>query len=453
VFTDSLQPFLKLPTIEPRNGVITFKFVSGDNQISSKTQDYIRFAIKNTIEPFINVRFEETTGDADINYQLHDDEKDYAFADLNHNVFLSRSNDTTEITNGFQAGLGTHGFQTLIHETLHALGLDHPGNYNGDGSGSPGPFLPYAADNNTNTLMSYNQAGKKAITPMPYDVAALQAIYGASNLNSDDTIYRFDSVYSFNAGNLRWGFSELPSKLTLSDAGGNDTVDLSNLKYDASGYVLNAEAGGILTTRSAYNASSYQPKDASNPNTPAQKTSTFGTGIGFNSQIENIVGSHSNDFIVAGAQTNNLSGLSGDDQLFGGTGNDQLHGEGGDDFMAGEQGDDILFGGNGKDGLSGSSSFVSNERDQLFGGDDQDFFLLGSESGPYYQGDGFAIIKDWQAGLDRIFLGSKGNYSTRSAQLSGSSALDTGIYYNDDLIGIIEDSTDVSNSRGDFAFA
>ncbi|NJN00059.1 MAG: hypothetical protein HC800_25570 [Phormidesmis sp. RL_2_1] len=81
-------------------------------------------------------------------------------------------------------------------------------------------------------------------------------------------------------------------------------------------------------------------------------------------------------------------------------------------------------------------------------------FILGSSQGSFYQGGGYAIIKDWQAGLDSILLGrTSGRYSTRSQNLTGGTALDTGIYHNSDLIGVIEDSTNVSVSRGDFAFA
>ena len=34
---------------------------------------------------------------------------------------------------------GSYSWQTLLHETAHALGLKHPGNYNAGGGGTPGP--------------------------------------------------------------------------------------------------------------------------------------------------------------------------------------------------------------------------------------------------------------------------------------------------------------------------
>lgn len=498
MFVDSIQPLIKhASTIRPRNGVITFGFVGGGDRISTTTQNYVRYIFKNMIEPFINVKFVETGGEGDINFQLHNNDAYYAY-ESNHDVFLARRHDNSSTDGGFQSGFGSHGFETLLHETLHALGLSHPGNYNGNDSGGTGPFLIYPADNNTNSVMTYNSAGESAITPMPYDIAALQYLYGASSLNAGSTYYQFSSVYSFSDGTRTWGNGRDASKLTIWDRGGTDTLDFSQLQYESSGYRLDARAGGILTTNRAFNTAAYRPRDAANPNADLQKTSAFGTRLTYHTQIERVIGSQSSDTIFAGASTQQIIGLGGDDRIegsdrddliFGGTGsdlltggngddrllggdggsiendlqgNDQLYGENGKDTLWGEGGndrlfggqhDDLLFGGSGDDQLRGTDSFSSSDRDQLFGGAGRDQFILGSSQGSFYQGSGYAIIKDWQAGLDRILLGrTSGSYSTQSQRLSGGSALDTAIYHNNDLIGVIEDSTNVSVERGDFAF-
>lgn len=395
--------------------------MGGRDRVSTTTQNHIRYMFKNMIEPFINVKFVETQGEGDINFQLHDDDA-YAYAS-NHDVFLARSYDNSSTDDGFQGGFGSRGFETLIHETLHAMGLSHPGNYNGNGSGGAGPFLTYPADNTTNSVMTYNSAGKSAITPMPYDIAALQFLYGARSLNAGSTYYQFSSVHSFSDGTRTWGNSSDVSKLTLWDQGGTDTLDFSQLKYDASGYVLDARAGGILTTVRAFNAAVYKPRDAANPNAALQKTSAFGTRLTYNTQIEKVIGSQSSDTIFAGEGTQQIIGLGGNDriqgsdrndlifggtgsdvivggnghdqlvggdggaldndlqgndQLYGGAGNDRLWGEGGNDQLFGGQHDDLLFGGSGHDQLMGTDSLVSNERDQLFGGAGRDQFILGS---------------------------------------------------------------------------
>ncbi|MGB7086273.1 MAG: M10 family metallopeptidase [Phormidesmis sp.] len=448
MFSNSFATLLSPDAIRPRNGVITFGFVGGNNRVSDVVQQNIRYLFKNLIEPFINVRFVETSGEGNINFQLHDNSDYYAY-ELDHDVYLARRQDigndpsTSTSTDGFQNGFGSHGFMTLVHETLHALGLKHPGNYNGE-EGGTGPFLPYAADNTTNSIMSYNFAGEGAITPMPYDIAALQYLYGARNLNSGNTTYQFSSVYSFSDGDRTWGSARAASKLTLWDQGGTDTLDFSRLSSDASGYYLDASAGGILTTHQALNAFEYKPKDTTNPHTARQKTSPYGTRLTFNTQVEKIVGSHSRDTILAGDYTQQIWGLGGHDSITGSAQSDRLWG--GD-------GNDMLTGGGGDDRLAGSDRIVSNEQDHLYGGAGRDSFILGSNQGSFYQGNGHAVIKDWQAGQDKILLGrTSGRYSTQFQKLSGGAALDTGIYHNNDLIGVIEDSTNVSVARGDFAF-
>lgn len=63
----------------------------------------------------------------------------------------------------------------ISHEIGHALGLKHPGAYNANDSG---PFLSAEEDSTRNTVMSYDFAGDDATSLRPYDIAALQYIYG-----------------------------------------------------------------------------------------------------------------------------------------------------------------------------------------------------------------------------------------------------------------------------------
>jgi serralysin len=55
---------------------------------------------------------------------------------------------------------GSYTWQVLLHETAHALGLKHPGNYNAGGGGTRGPYLSKATDTRGNTLMSYHNAAE-----------------------------------------------------------------------------------------------------------------------------------------------------------------------------------------------------------------------------------------------------------------------------------------------------
>lgn len=76
---------------------------------------------------------------------------------------------------------GTQGYQTLLHELGHALGLKHPF-YESNGSSDPQIVLPVNEDNTSNTLMSYTHSGAPKSTFSPYDTAALNWLYGRDGL-------------------------------------------------------------------------------------------------------------------------------------------------------------------------------------------------------------------------------------------------------------------------------
>ncbi|RSZ58230.1 DUF4214 domain-containing protein [Massilia atriviolacea] len=69
---------------------------------------------------------------------------------------------------------GTEGYQTLLHELGHMIGLKHP--FEG------GTNLATGDDNTSNTLLSYTNVGGPYSTFSPYDVAALKWLYGGDGL-------------------------------------------------------------------------------------------------------------------------------------------------------------------------------------------------------------------------------------------------------------------------------
>jgi Ca2+-binding RTX toxin-like protein len=155
-----------------------------------------------------------------------------------------------------------------------------------------------------------------------------------------------------------------------------------------------------------------------------------------------------NDLLVGGAGFDEIEGGFGNDNIFGSNGNDELFGEAGDDTLVGGSGDDILNGGGDRSG----------EDDVLTGGLGADTFVVNDGSfffGFDYDGPGHATIKDFDfAEGDKIqVLGSESDYSLdKTTNISGDFfENDTQILRNGELVGVVEDTTNVFTSV-DFVF-
>ena len=153
---------------------------------------------------------------------------------------------------------------------------------------------------------------------------------------------------------------------------------------------------------------------------------------------------YGNDVIYGDGGNDTLKGYDGNDSIFGGDGNDQLLGELGNDNLQGEAGDDILTG---VDEWSSSQS----EYDILSGGSGADTFVLGNSVKAFYNNDGFSGYAqitdfDWQDGDKFQVFGSLDDYTV--SEFNGG----MDIYYQDDLIAWVSNTTDVIPSD-DFIFA
>ena len=374
------------------------------SELSGAVIGNVRTIIENVIEPLIDVNFVEVADSASSYGQIRymfSNEAGYAYAydpfsstnPLAGDVHLSPDFESDSV-NGFSGNPGSYGFETLIHETFHALGLKHPGDYNGDGTEDP-PFLPFGEDVNTNTVMTYNFGGDLAATAMPYDIKALQYIYGAKTYNAENTTYSFNSVYGYTANGQSEGSSTTPMKLTIWDSGGTDTLDFSDLSNSTSGYRFDLREGGINTTQSAYNGTSYTA--VGDTSGSRYLTSTNGTAIAYNMVIENATGSSSNDTIFGNSVSNFLQSQDGDDKILGGDGDDTLRGEVGNDSLDGGVGIDTLTGGLGNDILVGGT-----DNDRLTGGKGADRFVFDSKT------EGTDIIKDFSVVNDTIYVSAGG---------------------------------------------
>jgi serralysin len=238
--------------------------------------------------------------------------------------------------------VGRYGFFTLLHEIGHAIGLSHPGEY--DGEANYATDAVYVEDTWQYSVMSYFEAtfsgasfrGQSGViydpqTPMLHDIAAIQSIYGVdTSTRTGDTVYGFNG----NAGGVFDFAVNRQPVLTLWDAGGRDTLDLSGFSASAT---VNLGQGAFSSVNGM----------------------KANIAIAFGADIENATGGAGNDAITGNGLDNTLRGLAGSDRLDGLGGSDWLDGGAGTDTLFGGDGDDFLVfdtldlfdGGSGRDTL------------------------------------------------------------------------------------------------------
>ena len=206
----------------------------------------------------------------------------------------------------------------ILHEIGHALTLKHPGLYTGSADqGNSPPYLPKSQDNNQYTVMSYRpdpHTGEPAKHLMLYDIAALQARFGAN-----DHYRSGDTTYSASPGETK----------TIWDTGGNDVID--------GGHISNPVTIDLREGK----FSSLEGKDD--------------LAIAYGVIIERAIGGDAGDKLIGNQWNNKLAGKGGADLLIGGKGNDRLDGGNGGDTLKGGSGKDWLDGSNGQDRLIGGS--------------------------------------------------------------------------------------------------
>ncbi|MDQ8699025.1 M10 family metallopeptidase C-terminal domain-containing protein [Hyphomicrobium sp. LHD-15] len=230
--------------------------------------------------------------------------------------------------------VGQWGYQAYVHEIGHALGLEHPGNYNG-GSPTYQKHALFQQDSQQYTVMSYFTADKTgadwiasdgkryyAQTPMLYDILTIQNIYGEDTETRDgNTTYGYNST----ASDAVFDFTQnLHPVLCIYDSYGIDTLDLSGSSYAC---VINLDPGSFSNS----------------------DMMTSNISIAFGTWIEDAIGTAQNDILRGNAIDNVLSGLDGNDTLIGGDGSDTLYGGEGNDTLDGGTGADTLLGGAGND--------------------------------------------------------------------------------------------------------
>ena len=324
-------------------------------------------------------------------------------AGLQGDVWVSLSQ-----ASNLQLDNGYYGLATLIHETGHALGLQHPGAYNA----APGLSITYPVnaefyqDTRQYSQMSYFNAefsGAGHIdwnrlnwvygqTPLLHDIATIQAMYGA-----DPTTRVGNTVYGFNATADRdvynFATNAMPV-ISIYDAGGVDTLDFSgwntSSKIDLNPGAFSSGGGSGVVPLDVLKARGLLPANYTEEQYLALRTKYNAVdgmlhdniSIAYGTTIENATGGGGDDLIVGNAVDNVLLGNAGNDTIEGRLGNDTLNGGLGADLMSGGAGNDLYFvdnvgdavvelGGEGTDTVSSAISYT-------LGGDVENLILTGS---------------------------------------------------------------------------
>ena len=277
---------------------------SVDSSFTSQQQRRLRQAVQSW-QDVANINFREQAGGTDGTLNILNDPHS------NGGVAVPPDRFNTETSamigtrgEGGAPALGSHFSLTAIHEIGHAIGLEHPGEYNG-GYPSYQTDAIYAEDTNARTVMSYfsekNQKahdfkGQKPSAPMMDDIAAAQRLYGANHqTRNTDTTYGFNSNTEREAMSLK-SAADKPV-FCVWDGGGVDTMDFSGFSQNQN-INLNAE--------------SFSDVGGLKGNVSIAKGCT----------IENAIGGAGRDKVLGNEAANRIKGGGKGDSLRGGGGAD-----------------------------------------------------------------------------------------------------------------------------------
>ena len=326
---------------------------------------------------------------------------------------------------------GSYGFQTMLHELGHAMGLEHPweGNITLDSS----------VDDQWHTVMTYNTSNPSTDHLGNLDIAAMQFLYGAASATAGWQVAMVGSVLHVTGSA---GADRISGVRGLNDMEGGAGADRMFGRHD--GDTLHGGFGA--DTLSGSGGSDLLLGDGGNDRLYAfdvtrlwvEGTDTLSGGAGADSlyggyYTDSLLGDGGADVLYGSLGADTLRGGLGDDRLFGGQeadaydsdliygdagrdllrgglGNDTAYGGADADMVAGEGGADRLYGGDGNDALDGGTG-----ADTIAGGAGDDRIVGGPLTGGYAEGDlilgeaGADVLRGGR-GADTVFGGTEADF-------------------------------------------
>lgn len=202
---------------------VTYSFLSspsvsyqvyGFQSFSQEQRNAIR-SMLDEVSSQIGVTFREVDQGGSLGYGLYTGRTGIPSSIISKAEFKTDANGSVVWLNStfaqFQNLNNGEGRQIALHETGHALGLKHPGQYS---EFDTGPYLPAELSTANHTIMAYSGGNTEHLGDL--DVLALQYLYGPTSVKR----FNFDDRFTLDT-------KQVASSVSISGGAGIDRVDIN----------------------------------------------------------------------------------------------------------------------------------------------------------------------------------------------------------------------------------